>query len=94
MRVEKKIWKEYFDKVASGDKNFELRLADWDIEVGDTLILKEWDHEKKVYTGRELEKTVTYLIKTKGAESWGMWSKEDIDNYGFQIIGFKPETYQ
>ncbi|PIS22563.1 hypothetical protein COT50_01290 [candidate division WWE3 bacterium CG08_land_8_20_14_0_20_41_10] len=29
MRVEKKIWKEYFDKVASGDKNFELRLSSY-----------------------------------------------------------------
>lgn len=91
MIVEKKIWSEYFDKVASGDKNFELRLADWDINIGDTLVLKEWDHSKKEYTGRELKRTVTYLIKTKGAENWGMWSKEDIEKFGFQIIGFKPE---
>lgn len=91
MIVEKKIWCEYFDKVASGDKNYELRLADWDINIGDTLILKEWDHTKKSYTGRELRRTVTCLIKTAGAENWGMWSKEDIDKYGFQIIGFRPE---
>ena len=90
--VEKKIWSEYFDAVAKGDKNFELRLADWEIEIGDTLILKDWNHEKKEYTGREITRTVTYLIKTKGAENWGMWSKEDIEKYGFQIIGFKPET--
>lgn len=90
MKVEKKIWKEYFDKVADGDKNFELRLADWEINVGDTLVLREWDQHKKEYTGRETERTVTYLIKTKGAEDWGMWPKEDIEKYGFQIIGFRP----
>ena len=89
--VEKKIWSEYFDKVASGDKNFELRIADWDIQVGDTLVLKDWDPINKAYTGKELSRTVTYLIKTKGAEDWGMWPKEDIEKYGFQIIGFKPE---
>ena len=88
--IEKKIWSEYFDKVANGDKNFELRLADWDIEVGDRLILKEWDPKTKEYTGRELSRTVTVLIKTKGAENWGMWPKEEIEKYGFQIIGFKP----
>lgn len=89
--IEKKIWTEYFDAVASGNKNFELRLADWDIEIGDTLILKDWNPKTKEYTGRQIERTVTYLIKTKGAEDWGMWPKEDIDKYGFQIIGFKPE---
>lgn len=88
--IEKKIWTEYFDAVANGNKNFELRLADWDIEIGDTLILKDWDPKKKDYTGRQLERIVTYLIKTKGAENWGMWSKEDIGKYGFQIIGFRP----
>jgi len=86
--IEKKIWSEYFDAVASGKKNFELRLADWDIEIGDTLILKDWDHKNNKYTGREITRTVTYLIKTKGAEDWGMWSKDDIEKYGFQIIGF------
>ena len=90
MIVEKKIWPEYFNSADKGDKNFELRLADWDINIGDTLILKEWDPTTKQYTGREIRKVVTYLIKTKGAENWGMWSKEDIDKYGFQIVGFKP----
>lgn len=89
--IEKKIWSEYFNAVANGDKNFELRLADWDIEVGDTLILKDWNPEKKEYTGRQIVRKVTYLVKTKGAEDWGMWPKEDIENYGFQIIGFRPE---
>jgi len=91
MTIEKKIWGEYFDKVASGEKNFDLRLADWKISVGDTLILREWNKDKKEYTGRQIERKVTYLIKTKGAEEWGMWTKEDIKKFGFQIIGFKSE---
>jgi hypothetical protein len=89
--IEKKIWSEYFDAVANGDKNFELRLADWEIDIGDTLILKDWNPKTKEYTGRQIERTVTYLSKTKGAEDWGMWPKEDIAKYGFQIIGFKPK---
>lgn len=91
MKIEKKIWTEYFNKVADGDKNFELRLADWDINIRDTLVLRDWNPKTKEYTGRQIERVVTYLIKTKGAENWGMWSKEDIEKYGFQIIGFKPQ---
>jgi len=89
MRIEKKIWPEYFAKISSGDKTFELRLADWQCGVGDILVLREWDPGTKDYTGRQIEKAVTYVMKTKGAEDWGMWSKEDIEKYGFQIISFK-----
>lgn len=89
MIIEKKTWPEYFEKVLSGDKNFEFRLADWECNVGDTLVLKEYDPKTKEYTGRKIEKLVTYVFKTKGAENWGMWTKEEIDKYGFQIISFK-----
>ena len=36
-RIEKKIWPEYFDKVASGQKTFEYRLDDFECEPGDML---------------------------------------------------------
>jgi ASC-1-like (ASCH) protein len=39
--IRKKIWPEYFKLVTSGKKRFELRVADFDIKEGDTLILKE-----------------------------------------------------
>lgn len=89
--VEKKVWSEYFDAVANGNKNFDLRLADWEIEPGDILILREWDNKKKAYTGRQVSRVITFLFKTKEAESWGVWTVEEIQKYGFQIIGFKPE---
>jgi hypothetical protein len=56
------------------------------------LVLRDWNPKTKEYTGRQIERVVTYLIKTKGAENWGMWSKDDIEKYGFQIIGFKPQS--
>lgn len=91
MKIEKKAWPDFFGKVASGDKNFDLRIADWDINVGDTLVLREWDPQTKDYTGRQVEREVTYLIKTKEAEKLGMWPREDIEEYGFQVIGFRPD---
>ncbi|MGC9310550.1 MAG: DUF3850 domain-containing protein [Candidatus Aenigmatarchaeota archaeon] len=86
MRIEKKIWPEYFQKIVDGAKTYELRLADFECEPGDILVLKEWDPKTKQYTGRTLEKTVTYVGKTKGQT---FWPKEDVEKYGFQIIAFK-----
>lgn len=85
-RIEKKVWPEYYQAILDGDKKFELRLADWECNKGDVLVLKEWNPETKTYTGRELEKVVKYVIKTKGADKF--WPKEDIEKYGFQIISF------
>ena len=47
MRIEKKIWPIYFQRILDGDKTFELRLADWECNEGDTLVLNEWDPEIK-----------------------------------------------
>lgn len=86
MKIEKKCWSEYFKKILSGEKNFELRLADWQCQPGDVLVLREWDPETKEYTGRQIEKEVTYVAKTKNIK---FFSKADAEKYGYQVIGFK-----
>ena len=86
MTIEKKVWPEYFEKVISGEKNFELRLADWQCRVGDVLVLREWEPKIKEYTGRQIEKEVGYVLKTK---DFKIFSKEDVEKYGYQVIGFK-----
>ena len=63
MIIKKKTWPKIFEDVLSGRKKFDLRLADFDISEGDTLILEEWDPETKGYTGRKLEKKVGYILK-------------------------------
>lgn len=85
-KIEKKILQKYFQKILDGEKNFELRLADFECNEGDALVLKEWDPETNSYTGRELEKTVTYVLKTKDID---FWPKEEIEKYGYQIISLK-----
>lgn len=70
-------------------KKYELRLNDFEIEPGDTLILEEWtsaDPETRQATGRVLKKQVTYLRKFKLQDLW--WSKEDLEEKGIQIISF------
>ncbi len=88
-RIEKKLWAEYFDQVASGKKKYELRLNDFEVNEGDTLVLKEWDKDKKEYTGRILEKTVTRVNRFKLDDLYTFWSKEDIEEKGIQIISIE-----
>lgn len=86
MTIEKKIWPEFFAKIFSGEKTFELRLADWECNPGDILVLREWDSITKDYTGRTLEKEVTYVLKTKEVH---LFPPEEVEKFGYQIIAFK-----
>ena len=86
MKIEKKVWPEYFQKILDGIKTFELRLADFECNPGDVLVLKEYNPKTKQYSGRVLEKAVTFVFKTKDQK---FWLKEDIEKHGFQVIAFK-----
>lgn len=57
-----KTWPKYFDAVARGEKNFEVRRNDRDYQVGDTLILQRYDPKTGDYTGAEIDKRVTYIL--------------------------------
>ncbi|PIN74354.1 hypothetical protein COV20_00325 [Candidatus Woesearchaeota archaeon CG10_big_fil_rev_8_21_14_0_10_45_16] len=86
--IEKKIWPQYFEKVLSGDKTFEIRLADWECRPGETLILREWDPDTKQYTGRVLEKKVGYVARIKPT-MLPFWSADEVEKHGLQIISLK-----
>ena len=85
MKIEKKVWPEYFNRILDGKKTFDFRLADFECKEGDILVLKEWDPKTSNYTGRTIEKKVTYVAKTKDTK---FYKQEDIDKYGFIMIGF------
>jgi ASC-1-like (ASCH) protein len=57
---ELKITPEYFALQVSGDKRYEVRRNDRDFQVGDTLILNEWDGEN--YTGRCITVIITCML--------------------------------
>ncbi len=59
--VEKKILPQYFDDVIHGKKKFELRKDEDDIQVGDAVILREWDGEQ--YTGLTTGRNVIYVLR-------------------------------
>lgn len=65
MIIKKKIWPEYFELVNSGKKKFELRVNDFEVNDGDILVLEEWNPKIKEYTGRKIEKKVSFVFKFK-----------------------------
>ncbi|MFA5886520.1 MAG: DUF3850 domain-containing protein [Patescibacteria group bacterium] len=88
--ITKKVLPEYFQDILDGKKKYELRLNDFEIEPGDTLILEEYtstDPNVRQATGRVIEKQVTYLRKFKLQDLW--WSEKDVKEKGVQIISFK-----
>ncbi len=85
--IKKKIWPGYFEDIASGKKKYDWRLNDFEINEGDTLVLEEWDPATKQYTGRNLEKKVTYVGRFDLKKSF--YPVEEILDKGIQIISLE-----
>lgn len=60
---ELKCWPEYYVPLKNGFKSFEVRKNDRKFKVGDSLVLREWDPEISQYTGRQVFKSVTYILE-------------------------------
>ena len=77
--IRKKILPLYFDAVESRQKNFEIRKDDDDVQVGDKLVLGEWNEEQQHYTGRFVTRKVKYVLRN--VPEYGL-------NEGYCIIGW------
>lgn len=58
-----RTWPDQFRVLAAGIKTFEFRHDDRDFEVGDMLVLREWQPARKEFTGNELIRWVTYIVR-------------------------------
>lgn len=58
-----KCWPEVFEEMLAGRKTAEFRLNDRDYQSGDGLLIREWCPDRKEYTHREIERTVTHVLK-------------------------------
>ncbi len=74
-----KTWPEYFEKVLTGHKTFEIRENDRDFYVGDTLHLMEFEPDTLLYTGRDCNMIVTYMTDFEQVED-------------FVVMAIKPPT--
>jgi uncharacterized protein YqfB (UPF0267 family) len=58
-----KTWPEFYAEVVSGRKTFEVRKDDRGFEVGDCLVLQEFNPETQQYTLEMKAFTVTYILR-------------------------------
>ena len=84
--IKKKIWPEYFNGIVSGKKKYEFRVADFEVNEDDVLLLEEWDPKTKKYTGRTIQKKVTQFIHFK-PEDFNKFG--DISKNGFYIMSLE-----
>ena len=83
--VRKKSYPELFE--LSGEKTFDMRIADITIEPGDILEQVEVTHDG-VPTGRTVRHTVGTVLRTKEID---FWPPEEIDRYGYQVISLRSQ---
>lgn len=87
MTLNQKIEKEYFDRIAAGEKR-DLRLTGDAVHKGDTMILEEWDHDTHEYTGRKVETVVIAVHPTPAATDR---SAEKGAGERLQVVQFEPK---
>ena len=88
--IKKKCWPEFFEKFCSGERTFELRLADFELKDEDIIVMEEYNPETKSYTGRKAS------FKCKKVEHFAQnplqfYNVEDIKKFGFWIIQLEKE---
>lgn len=77
------MWPAEFEAALSSKKKIDIRVADFAISEGDTLILEEWNPETKRYTGRTLAKKAGFVMKFS-IDDYGQ--REEIENKGLYAI--------
>ena len=83
MEIEKKIWPKDFEKIKDKKSYMEIRLADFEANIGDTLVIKEWDPTTSKYTGREAKFKIKDLKKLDLRK---FYTPEDVTKYGIYAI--------
>lgn len=60
-----KSWIHLYQAFVRGEKTHDLRVMDRQYEVGDILILQEYDKFMEKYTGRESKAEITYITSDR-----------------------------
>ncbi|PEC62928.1 DUF3850 domain-containing protein [Bacillus toyonensis] len=69
-----KINKEFFSPVVEQIKTFEIRRNDRGFQVGDKIVLNEWDDRNKQYTGKKVNGEITYITNYEQKENYVVFS--------------------
>lgn len=86
--ISKKSYPDLFEKVLAGEKTFDMRVADLDIQPGDILEQIEINYGGTP-TGRKVRHIVGEALRTKEID---FWKQEDIDQYGYQVMSLAEQV--
>jgi hypothetical protein len=59
---ELKTWPVFYKDIVNGTKTFEVRKNDRNFQLGDILLLREYDPDAEQYTGAKTERVITYIL--------------------------------
>ena len=59
---ELQLWSACFAAVEAGDKPFDVRENDCDFQVGDALLIREYDPDSGTYSGQTILRWVSYVL--------------------------------
>lgn len=88
MTHELKTWPEFFNPVWDRQKSAELRRADRPFQVGDMVILREYD-PRGLYTGRVVDTVITHVVRD--AEPFGLMP--DFVMFSFRALGNRINSF-
>lgn len=58
-----KVWPLPFQAIADGLKEWEFRKNDRNYQIGDELVLREYDPKTQSHTGRGFTRVVTFILE-------------------------------
>jgi len=82
--IKLKVYLEIFERILNNEKS-DLRCEIFECEIGDILVLREWDNLIEEYTGRILEKEIIYILNTPQVQFYPQTYEE---KHNFQTILF------
>jgi len=88
--IKKKCWPEWFKTFISGERTLELRLADFDLREGDTIIMEEYNPETKQYTGR-IASFNCKKVEHSAQDPLQFYKIDDVRKHGFWIIELEKQ---
>ena len=58
-----KTWPDIFKAMKDKSKSFDVRVNDRDFQIGDQIILNEYDPKTEEYSGDHIHALITFILK-------------------------------
>ena len=90
--IHKKTWPGFFEKIRTKKKWSEVRLADFEVKVGDVISLDEYDPIAEIYSGRQECRIVKQVHFFNPLQFYGIEAFKSTSYKGMLLIEFENDT--